>query len=217
MMAHLRIIFAVLASIIFAVPTSAEAGQGAIVGGVVAAAAMESKTQASVAGSISYRVNRFLGLGMEITSVPALKSDVATLRPSTVIDSFGSAVVLNSRPATIASGTDGRATVFTGNVRVEIPSFSARFIPYVVGGGGVANVKDRFTVTLPVPVSGIPVVIQPQSVTQSSTALALTVGGGVSTLVAPHVSIDVDLRYLRFITNRDLNVGRFGIGFSYRF
>ena len=33
-------------------------------------------------------------------------------------------------------------------------------------------------------------------------------------LVAAHVSIDVDLRYLRLIANRDLNVGRFGVGFS---
>jgi hypothetical protein len=36
-------------------------------------------------------------------------------------------------------------------------------------------------------------------------------------LVAAHVSIDVDLRYLRLIANRDLNVGRFGVGLSYRF
>jgi hypothetical protein len=36
-------------------------------------------------------------------------------------------------------------------------------------------------------------------------------------LLAAHASVDVDLRYLRLIANRDLNVGRFGIGFSYRF
>jgi hypothetical protein len=36
-------------------------------------------------------------------------------------------------------------------------------------------------------------------------------------LVAAYVSIDVDLRYLRLIANRDLNVGRFGVGFYYPF
>jgi opacity protein-like surface antigen len=95
---------------------------------------------------------------------------------------------------------------------------TARVIPYVVGGGGVANVRETFTITPPVPVpSGIPVVVPSRSVTQSSTDLVLTIGGGVGMLVAAHVSIDVDLRYLRLMANRDLNVGRFGVGLSYRF
>ena len=112
--------------------------------------------------------------------------------------------------------TDGRATIFTTNVRLEIPTMTARVIPYVVGGGGVANVKESFTITLPVP-SGIPVVIPARPVTQSSTDMVLTLGGGVSMLVSAHLSIDVDLRYLRLVANRDRNVGRFGVGFSYRF
>ena len=60
-------------------------------------------------------------------------------------------------------------------------------------------------------------IIPPQPVERSSTDLALTLGGGVSVLVVDHVSVDVDLRYLRLIGPRDLNVGRFGIGASYRF
>ena len=95
---------------------------------------------------------------------------------------------------------------------------TARVIPYVIGGGGVASVKEKFTITPRVPLpSGIPVVIPPRQVTQTSTDLVLTSGGGLSLLVATHVSIDVDLRYLRLIANRDLNVGRFGVGLSYRF
>jgi opacity protein-like surface antigen len=64
---------------------------------------------------------------------------------------------------------------------------------------------------------GIPVVIPPRTIMQSSTDLALTLGGGVSLLVTAHLSIDVDLRYARLIAHRDLDVGRLGVGLSYRF
>jgi opacity protein-like surface antigen len=212
-----RIFFAVLASAMFAAPISAAAGQGATIDGVVAATAIESRTEVAIAGGIGYRVNRFVGFGVEVTSVPVRKPDGATLRSSTIIDSLGSAVVLDSVAPPTISGGDGRATVFTTNVRIELATIAARFLPYVVGGGGIANVKDNFTVTLPVPVPGIPVLIQPAAVTQSSTDLVLTVGGGASILMTAHVSVDVDLRYLRLIASRDLNVGRFGVGFSYRF
>jgi opacity protein-like surface antigen len=211
------VFFAVLATAIAATPTSAAADQGATIDGVVAATTIESRTEMAIAGGIGYRVNRFLGFGLEITSVPALKPDRATLRSATVIDSLGSAAVLNSAAGPTVTGSDGRAIVFTTNVRVELPSIATRVLPYVVGGGGIANIKDNFTVTLPLPVSGIPIVIQPQAATQSSTNLALTAGGGASILITSHVSVDVDLRYLRLIATRDLNVGRFGIGLSYRF
>jgi opacity protein-like surface antigen len=211
-----RIFFA-LATAMAATPISATAGQGTIIDGVVAAAAIESRTEIAIAGGIGYRVNRFVGFGVEVTSMPVLKPDAATLRSATIIDSLGPAAVLNSAAGPTASASDGRAIVFTTNVRIELPPIATRFLPYVVGGGGIANIKDNFTVTLPVPVPGIPVVIQPQGVTQSSTNLALTAGGGASILMTGHVSVDVDVRYLRLIASRDLNVGRFGIGFSYRF
>lgn len=216
-----HVVFALLALVALARPTSAEAGQGAIASGVVAATSIESRTEPSIAGAFAYRLNRFVGFGVEVTFVPELKPDVAALGQSTLSTSGGSAVVVTSIsvPTSAVSGTDGRGTVFTTNVRFELPSTTARVIPYVIGGGGIANVKETFSITLPVPgiPPGIPVVIPPQLVTQSSTDLALTLGGGVSVLVAAHVSIDVDLRYLRLVANRDLNVGRFGGGLSYRF
>lgn len=214
-MTTMRIGSAVLACAALATPMSAEADQGAVAGGVVAATTIESKTEASIAGAIGYRVNRFLGFGVEVTSVPVVKSDPTALRSSTVIDSLGSAAVATSAAASTASGSDGRAAVFTTNVRIEFPA-TARFIPYLIGGGGVANIKDSFTVSAP-PVVTVPITIQAQPITQSSTSLALTVGGGMSVLAAAHLSVDFDLRYLRLIASRDLNVGRFGVGFSYRF
>ena len=53
--------------------------------------------------------------------------------------------------------------------------------------------------------------------TQSSTDLALTIGGGVRVVVAERLSLDIDGRYLRLVESRDVDVGRFGVGFSYRF
>jgi opacity protein-like surface antigen len=212
-----RIFVGLLATAMAAMPISAAAGQGTTIDGVVAATAIESRTEMAIAGGIGYRVNRFVGFGVEVTSVPALRPDAATLRSATIIDSLGSAAVLNAVAGPTISASDGRATVFTTNVRIELPPIATRVIPYLLGGGGIANIKDNFTITLPAPVPGIPVVIQPQTVTQSTTSLALAAGGGASILVTGHVSVDVDVRYLRLISSRDLNVGRFGIGVSYRF
>jgi opacity protein-like surface antigen len=212
-----RIFVAVLATAMIATPISAAADQGLTIDGVVAATAIESRTEIAIAGGIGYRVNRFVGFGVEVTSLPVLKPDAATLQSATIIDLLGPAAVLNSGARPTVSATGGRGIVFTTNVRIELRPIATRFLPYVVGGGGIANIKDNFTVTLPVPVSGIPVVIQPQAVTQSSTDLALTAGGGASILMTGHVSVDVDVRYLRLIASHDLNVGRFGIGVSYRF
>jgi opacity protein-like surface antigen len=217
MMTPTRIFAGLLATAMVAMPISAAAGQGITIDGVVAATAIESRTEMAIAGGIGYRVNRFVGFGVEVTSVPVLKPDASTLRSATIMDSLGSAAVLNTVAGPTVSGSDGRATVFTTNVRIELPPIATRVIPYVLGGGGIANIKNNFTVTLPVPVPGIPVVIPPQAVTQSTTSLALTAGGGASILLTGHVSVDVDVRYLRLIASRDLNVGRFGIGVGYRF
>ena len=204
-----RTFFAVLATAMVATPISAEADQGLTLEGVVAATAIESTTEIAIAGGIGYRVNPFVAFGVEVTSLPVLKPDAATLQSTTIIDSLGFAAVLNSELSPTVSTTGGRAIVFTTNVRIELRPIATRFVPYVVVGGGIANIKDNFTVTLPVPVPGIPVVIQPQAVTQSSTDLALTAGGGARILMTGHVSVDVDVRYLRLIASHDLNVGRF--------
>ena len=198
----------VLALAAFAWSSSANAQQGATVGGVIAAISIESNTQVAVAGAVGYRVNRALGFGLEVTSISTLKPDASR--------SNGLTLGIDAVPTSAVTGTDGRSTIFTTNVRLEIPALTARVIPYVVAGGGVANRKETFTIALPPP-TGIPVVVPPQSVTRSSTDVALTAGGGVSVLVADHASIDVDLRYVRLIADRDENVGRFGVGVTFRF
>ena len=112
----------------------------------------------------------------------------------------------------------GRATFFTTNLRIDIPGIGARMVPYVIAGGGVANVKERFAITDPGAVpAGLPVIVPPRVVTRSSTDLALTAGGGVDVLLARRLSVVAELRYTRLIGDSDVNVGRFGVGLGYRF
>lgn len=207
-------------------PAWADEGQGAIASGTVSAAAIESRTKTAVAGALGYRFNRAIGFEVEVTWMPTITPDVATLSGSTIIAATGTTGGVSSftfgSPGGI-SPADGRAVVFATTIRIEIPTTARRVVPYVVGGGGVASLREGFTVTFPRPLApaGVPIpnlpVIAPQSVTQSSTDLALTLGGGASLLATDHLSIDADLRYFRFLGNRDLNVGRFGLGASWRF
>jgi len=110
---------------------------------------------------------------------------------------------------------EGHGIMFTTNVRLEIAPV-AHINPYVVGGGGIANVRQT-SVVIPAAPFGLPVVMPPVSLTQSSTELVLGAGGGVGFPFTGHVSVDIDLRYLRLIESRDRNVGRFGVGVSYGF
>lgn len=218
------VILTTLVGVLPAAPGWAEEGQGAIASGVVAATSIESTTKVSITGSVGYRFNRVIGLALEVTSIPTLTSDIAALGESqSAISATGSTVVIRSfSPSGITADT-GRAVMFMTDVRLEIPTTARRVIPFVVAGGGVASLREAFTVSFPLPIIppgvAIPVIptIPPQRLSQSATDLVLTLGGGASVLAADHVSIDVDLRYLHLLGDRDLSIGRFGVGLSYRF
>lgn len=165
--------------------------------------------------SAGYRFNRAFGLGVELTLMPSLPRNLPGYYPFVRVDDPG-----------------GSITAFTTNVRLEIPTTPARIVPFVVMGGGVANVKERADViiagypTIDVSLLGLPrefasLIFPPPDVrrpfTVSTTDLALTVGGGVGILAVHGMSVDVDLRYLHVMGNEDRHIGRFGAGVSYRF
>ncbi len=202
-MTRTRCVCAVAAAIVLGAAAIADAGQDVIASGVLSAASIESSTELTGAAAVGFGVNRFATVGVEVTFVPKLQPDgVAAAVP----------------PGATSAATGGRATIFTTNVRVEIPAIGARLRPYAIGGGGVANVKEIFAIGLTGPVVSGPQLINPRaSLTESSTALALAAGGGISVLMARHLSVDADARYVRLISARDLNVRRFGIGLGYRF
>lgn len=218
---------ALLALCILVVTSTAWArpAQGAIVSGVVGATVLDSSTNLSFVAAAGYRFNSAFGLGIELAFVPTLEPEQPFGIPLPVYGSIN------------YSEPEGQATVFTTNLRLEMPTTSRRVAPYAVAGGGVANIKESFEITYsivrpllgyselsfgqptsPELIAPFPFPIpRPQPVSYSSVAMALTLGGGVSVLAGDHLSIDVDLRYLRLLGDTDRNVGRFGAGASYRF
>jgi opacity protein-like surface antigen len=54
-------------------------------------------------------------------------------------------------------------------------------------------------------------------VSNTTLAMALTLGGGASILVTDHLAVDADLRVLKLLAETGRTVGRFQVGASYRF
>src|ERR1700680_4777494 len=87
-------------------PARAQSGSGAIANGSVAAAVDGPGTDVSVAGSLGFRFNRVVGLGVELTWM-----NLKSTTPSDVTSPYTSLVYSNAR---------SDALFFTTNVRVEI-------------------------------------------------------------------------------------------------
>lgn len=179
--------------------------QGAVVSGSVAAVTSEQLTSAAYGGSVTYRFNQALGIGVELTQLRALRD------PRFV--------------AYCCAPDDGRATVFTTNIRLEVPTTSNRIIPFVTAGGGMAAVSHSYGVvyaatgllfpTFALDVSNI--LPGPSELSYTTTNMALTLGGGASVALTKHVTLDIDLRALHLAGESTRTIGRFGTGVSYRF
>jgi hypothetical protein len=203
--------------------THAQDAAGAVVRAVVGTAALERTNGLDVRGTVGYRLNSAIGLEVEITSIPMLDPDL----PQSAASTFG----------IVYTDAGGRAALFTTNVRLELPGASRRVIPFVVGGGGVANISTHYTISITRPPVTVPPgvfrstliesslvsntiagpVAYPQRVGGSPTGMVLNLGGGASFLVTDHLAIEADLRYGRILSDYDSNMGRFGGGVSYRF
>jgi opacity protein-like surface antigen len=219
-------------SLLIASSAAAQPEQGVLVGGAAAAVTINGTTQPAIVGGIGYRLSRVFALGVEVTFAPDVDAD---RRSGQLVDALDFGIrpgrLILPSPRIVYTPEGGHLTVFTTNVRVEIPTLSRRVIPYVIGGGGVGSVRERARVIIEYPVfplaaeagaSGAvrPFIFPPprEQVTRTtSTNLALTIGGGASILLTGGLSIDADLRYLRLIGSRDRDIGRFGAGLSYRF
>jgi opacity protein-like surface antigen len=191
---------AALAIAVLGGPAIASA-QGPLVHGSVAAAGSDDTTSPSFAGGVAYRFNRALGFGVELTHIDSLSSNF---------------------PHIFCCGdTKSRATIFTTNVRLEIPTTSSRVIPFVTAGGGVASVTQAYNVYYAALAAMAPLGLQvlpgPSTVETTTASMALTLGGGASFLLTDHVAVDADLRVLHLMDDQGRNVGRFGAGVSYRF
>ncbi len=201
--------------------------QGASVGGNVSVLNMDSNNSASYAGAFDYRFSRVVGLEIEITYAPSLKSQfpdrsaqaLTANLPANIGALIGTIIPTPILTTAVFSNAKGRAVVFSNNVRVAIPTTATRLEPFFVAGGGIADVRHSadFRYTLP-PILGIPGLGQNTvPVTSSSLGLALTLGGGLGIKATSHLWIDADLRLIRILGDDDQNVGRFGAGVRYRF
>jgi opacity protein-like surface antigen len=209
--------------------------RGASVAAGVSATNMESRTSASFSGSFAYRVSRVVGLELETTVVPTLKSEfpVVTIQNAGAVSMPASGLPADLRglqifPAPSFQNQRGRAVIFSNNVRISIPTTSTRLEPFFVAGGGIASVRhtaDYVYSFPPLPLLPIGSSISPippiptttQRVSSSSVGLALTLGGGLSVRVASQIAVEADLRLFRILGDQDTNVGRFGVGVRYRF
>lgn len=208
---------ALLLVLVFARPALLHAQPGAIVNGAVGVVTENGATDLEVSGGIGYRFNRALAFGIEFTHVPGLEPQ-------------GLAALSRILPCCGIGDDDfkGHATVFTTNVRVEIPTTLHRVIPFAVGGAGIASVTERLPIYYALPLAAqlttlgfsLPtpnILPGPQNYSTTSLAMALTLGGGASFLVRDHLSVDADLRVLKLLADNARTIGRFQVGASYRF
>lgn len=203
---------------------------------ILSATTIEEGADLAITGAIGYRFNRIVGVSLELTAVPSFDPELPAVPAPTPLPrgisgpglvSVGSVGgILIPAPTYEFSDKEGEATIFTANLRLDIPTGSRRLQPYVVSGAGVAHVRDEFTVTTAYPryiLSGLPgtaIYDLPsisREVARSSTGMAVTIGGGIGLRVAQQLVLEGDVRYLAVLGARDLQIGRFGVGIGYRF
>jgi opacity protein-like surface antigen len=201
--------------------------RSAFVGGSVGAANMASRTEVAFTGFFGYRFSRVVSFVIEATGVPKVQSDFPSGSPVILSAGTNAAASVVIFPGPTFSNVGGRIVLFTNTARIDIPTTSTRLSPFFSAGGGVANVRRTADFTYPpfpqplfppgtptLPIVRPPVV---EHLTSSSTAMALTLGGGTGIRLKRSLWLDVDLRLFRLLDETDQNLGRFGVGVRYAF
>jgi opacity protein-like surface antigen len=212
-----------------ATPVAAQSTQGGFAGVIVSAATIEEGTSAAVSGSVGYRFTPSVGFSLELTSVPTFDPDVSSPPSIPIIQITTPTTVIFPPPTITYEGDGGHAIAFTANLRIDVPN-RRTFAPFVVAGAGIGSVTDRVKITTTyspgiilagvTPISIPTALVRPpvvQTITRSSTDFAVTFGGGVSVFSTKHLALEIDVRYLGVLGSRDLHIGRYGAGISYRF
>lgn len=183
-------------------------------------------------GSAGFQFTRYAGLELEVSVTPDMKlgeyPDCNTpltrcVMPLALLYPAGYPFPISSR---------ARAVNFVANYVVEFPTAVRWLRPYVEGGGGVSSVTTRVEMAYPGPVvftsitplSGVGPTLSElltttivRSVGTTDIALALSTGGGVDFLVARHVGVGADVRYMHLFGQTDWKITRVGTRVSIRF
>jgi opacity protein-like surface antigen len=204
----------------------------------VGASLGDGGSAAEVGGAVGYRVNRFAGFELEITYVPSLDFGGRRAAASEGVVTYCASVVPQMDPGPpagcfvqpgiyppVSVRTSGHALTFTTNFVGEIPSTVSWLRPYVVAGGGVGSVSERFH-DGDGPGGIIPMdhgtnaagMIGTDAGGSTTTGLALTVGGGLDIQVWKGLAIGADARYVHIARGSGgLDMTRVGGRVSWRF
>jgi hypothetical protein len=184
-------------------PASAQEDHGARISGSFSGVLGEGDASIGWGGSVGYRFTPRAGIDFEVVGLPDFKINENEL--------------------------GGRGVAFLSQFVTEFPSPAHWLTPYVLGGGGVANVtRDafsrfsgddirrlvagdrRFPVEPNYPIGG--------PTGRAETSLALTIGGGVDFNILGKLAVGPNISFMKlFGTFQDLDLTRIGARAAYRF
>jgi opacity protein-like surface antigen len=204
---------------------AAQSDHGPLAAGLVSAAVADDETAPSFSGYVGYRFNRVFGLGIEVTSIQALDEPPLFVIAGEAIRASGGFGTTIFPPPYRFEDADSDLTVFTTNVRLEVPTTTRRLTPYVTAGGGLANLNTSYRIiysplafTNPLTDERISLpTIPSDDVSSSALFMAVTLGGGASVMCTDRLAVDIDARALSLLGYEGRTIGRFGVGLSYRF
>jgi hypothetical protein len=197
---RVRVLICLFAAWYCATPVRAQ-DSGARVSGFFAGAFAHDQTNIETGGAIGYRLTPRIGFDFEVLTLPDLSFE--------------------------DNDSSGHAVAFLSKFVTELPTAGRWLVPYIEGGGGVANLSQP--ISFP---SGLlqrspdgrreaansRAGVERIQARRSDTALALTVGGGVDFQLWRGFAIGPTLSYRRLFGNlEDQDFTRIGARASYRF
>jgi opacity protein-like surface antigen len=216
MLRRLASLGAVWIVVTFAAATPA-AAQARLIGGFAAAFAEEGVAPLGSIG-LGYDFKPNFGIELEFGFLWDLSR---RLHPPTILESVAPQIypAPDFRPET-------RIVSFSANAVGRLGPEEHKLSPYVVLGGGTANVKREFAFTyLPyvtelIPLIGDrPTLLLPRIATEfSENAFTATVGGGLDINLTSRLAAGVDVRYQQVFSDTDgFGITRVGGRFTFRF
>lgn len=196
-----RVLICFFAAWCIAAPVRAQ-DSGVRLSGFFAGAFTQRRTNIETGGAAGYRFTPRIGFDFEVLTLPDLQFE--------------------------NTDSSGRGVAFLSKLVTELPTPGRWLVPYIEGGGGVANLSQSISIP-----SGLlrgssdgrrreaaisRANVERVQARRSETALTLTVGGGVDFQLWRGFAIGPTLSYRRLFGNlEDRDFTRLGARASYRF
>jgi opacity protein-like surface antigen len=199
-------------------PAFAQAGRGAVVSVGSSVMTMEGDSGPTYSGTVGYRFTPNVSAGMEFTFAPNVsRRERRFPLPLGDVRIAGSPI-----SSLIVQDHSGRTTIFTGNLRVTVPTGS-RLEPFVVAGAGAATISDDvdYEILYSPVLLARPTIFPPPRIRQSAslttTDFTVTIGGGAGWRMSDRWSVDGEARYFGVLGRQDISIGRYGGGVTFHF